>query len=191
MGTDKTTRKNKRIKCLVNPTEEERLTQEPLIAFSFYLSGRNNVLLSVSDEIIENLNKGFTNNSIHDGLIEHASTLMWFWTLGAYEVIRTMCQVKECFSENFYEKISELKNDLAKARIPSSKMEKKGKKIPVGSKRSPDGWDILNKDLLVGDPENPISGRMLLEKYNTVLSSLTIVDIKARHENAYNKESKQ
>ncbi len=67
-------------------------------------------------------------------------------------------------------------------------MEKKGKKnIPVGSNRSPDGWDVPTKDLLVGDPEDPISGRMLLEKYDNVLSSLTIEDIKARHENAYNK----
>ncbi|CAG0965630.1 hypothetical protein METP2_01072 [Methanosarcinales archaeon] len=194
MGTDKTAKKGRRIKiCLVNPTEEERLSQEPLIAFSYYLSERNNVLLSVSDEIIENLDKGFTNN--HTGLIGHASTLMWFWTLGAYEVIRTMCQAKVCFSESFYKKISELKNDLAKARMPSAKMEKKKKKkgnlIPVGSNRSPDGWDIPNKDLLVGDPEDPISGRMLLEKYDNVLSSLTIKDIKARHENAYNKESRE
>lgn len=116
---------------------------------------------------------------------------MWFWTLGAYEVIRTMCQSKICFSESFYKKISELKNDLAKARIPSAKMEKKGKKMPIGSNRSPDGWDIPNKDLLVGDPEDPISGRKLLEKYDNVLSSLTIEDIKARHENAYNKESRE
>lgn len=193
MGTDKTEKKDRRIKiCLVNPTEEEILAGEPLIAFSFYLSGQNNVLLSVSDEIIENLDKGFTNN--HTGLIGHASTLMWFWTLGAYEVIRTMCQAKECFSENFYEKISELKKDLEKVRMPSAKMEKKQekkcKKMPVSSNRSPDGGDIPNKDLLVGDPENPISGRMLLEKYDNVLSSLTIKDIKARHENAYNKESK-
>ncbi len=163
-----------------------------MIAFSFYLSERNNVLLSVSDEIIENLDKGFANNSEDCDLIGHASTLMWFWTLGAYEVVRTMCQAKICFSENFYEKILELKNDLAKARMPSAKMEKKGKKnMPVSSNRSPDGWDITNKDLLIGDPENPISGRMLLEQYDNVLSSLTIEDIKARHEHAYNKESRQ
>ncbi len=102
-----------------------------------------------------------------------------------------MCQAKICFSESFYKKISELKNDLAKARIPSAKMEKKGKKMPIGSNRSPDEWDIPNKDLIVGDPEDPISGRMLLEKYDNVLSSLTIEDIKARHENAYNKESRE
>lgn len=64
MGTNKTAKKVRRINiCLVNPTEEERLLQEPLIAFSYYLSDRNNVLLSISDEIIENLDKGFTNKS--------------------------------------------------------------------------------------------------------------------------------
>ncbi len=95
---------------------------------------------------------------------------MWFWTLGAYEVVRTMCQAKICFSENFYEKILELKNDLAKARMPRAKMEKKGKKnMPVSSNRSPDGWDNTNKDLLIGDPEDPISGRMLLEKNENIL----------------------
>ena len=160
MGTNKTAKKGRRINiCLVNPTEEERLLQEPLIAFSYYLSDRNNVLLSISDEIIENLDKGFTNN--HTGLIGHASTLMWFWTLGAYEVIRTMCQAKICFSESFYNKISELKNDLAKARMPSAKMEKKGKKMPVGSNRSPDGWDIPNMSI------NMMLRKSLLDKKET------------------------
>jgi len=182
----------KRIKeCLVNPTEEEILTREPLIGLSFYLSDRNNVLLSISDEIIENLDKGFSMNTIHGGPIGHASTLMWLWTLGAYEVVRTMCQAKECFSGNFYKEISGLKNDLAKARMPSSKMEKKGKKIPVNSNRSPDGWDVSNKDLLIGDPEDPISCRMMLKKYDAVMSSLTSEDVKNRHEESYNKENKQ
>ena len=97
-----------------------------------------------------------------------------------------MCQAKECFSEKFYKKISELKNDLAKARMPSSKMEKKGKNTPVTSNRSPDGWDVSNKDLLIGDPEDPISGRMILEKYDVVMSSLTVEDVKKRHEESYN-----
>jgi hypothetical protein len=45
--------------CLINPTEEERFTREPLMAFSFYLSGHNDVLLLISDEIIDNLDNGF------------------------------------------------------------------------------------------------------------------------------------
>ena len=177
--------------CLVNPTEEEILAREPLIAFSFYLSGRNNILLSISDEIIEHLDKGFSMKTIDGDVIGRASTLMWFWTLGAYEVIRTMCQAEECFSDYFYQKISELKKDLAKARMPSSKMEKRGKKVPVNSNRSPDGWDVSKKDLLIGDPEDPISCRMILDKYDAVMSSLTIEDVEKRHKESYNRETKQ
>jgi hypothetical protein len=25
--------------------------------------------------------------------------LFWLWTLGAYEIVRTMCQAQSCFSE--------------------------------------------------------------------------------------------
>ena len=104
-------KKNPIKECLVNPTEEETLAREPLIAFSFYLSGRNNTLLSLSDEIIKNIDDGFSMNTLQGGQLERASTLMWLWTLGAYEVVRTMCQAKECFSENFYKRISERNDD--------------------------------------------------------------------------------
>jgi len=171
--------------CLINPTEDEILDREPLLAFSFYLSGRNNVLLSISDEIIENLDKGFLDTSIQTDLIGHASTLMWLWTLGAYEVVRTMSQAKGCFSESFNKKLSKLKKELAKARMPSAKMEKQGKKIPVNSNRSPDGWDIEKKDLLIGDPEEPISGRLMLESYDEIMSSLTIKEVIKHHQESY------
>ncbi len=134
---------------LINPTEEEILAREPLMAFSFYLSGRNNVLLMLRDEIIELLDDGFAEDGIDGTKIGRASDLMWLWTLGAYEVIRTICQAKKCFSQNFYDKAFELKKELAKARIPAAKMEKQGKREPVNSNRSPDGWDVANKDLLI------------------------------------------
>jgi hypothetical protein len=45
---------NKRFKePLINPTEEEMLTREPLMAFSFYLSGSHNVLLSSREAVNE------------------------------------------------------------------------------------------------------------------------------------------
>jgi len=40
--------------------EEDFLYREPLLAFSFYLSGRVNVLLDISNEIIDLLDQGFT-----------------------------------------------------------------------------------------------------------------------------------
>ena len=176
----------KRRKLLLNPTKDELLQEEPLLAFSFYLSCKNNILLETKDEIIECLDKGFQGERLNTGFIGHASVMMWYWSLGAYEVVRTMCQAKDCFSNEFLDELKELKNLLAKVRMPSAKMEKKGKKTtPVNSNRSPDGWDISTKDLLVGDPEDYVSGRLLLEKYDTVLSKLNVKDIYKRHEEMY------
>ncbi len=159
--------------------------REPLMAFSFYLSGRNNVLLSISDEIIDNLDNGFLGQTIKSDLIGNASTSLWLWTLGAYEVVRTISQAKECFSDSFNQKIADLKKELAKARMPSAKMEKQGQKIPVNSNRSPDGWNIENKDLLTGDPEDPVSGRQLIKTYDETMSSLTIKDVLKHHRDSY------
>ncbi len=174
--------KNKRFRqVLINPTEEEILEREPLMAFSFYLSGRNNVLLSLSDEIIDNLDSNFSSKPVKSGTIEQSETQIWLWVLGAYEVIRTISQAKECFTEEFNNKITKLKKELVIARMPSAKMEKTGKKVPVNSNRSPAGWNIENKDLLIGDPEKPISARKLLENYDETLTSLTPAYILKRH----------
>lgn len=176
-------------KVLINPTEKEMFENDPLIVFSWYLSGRNNLLLSTLDEIIEKLDKGFTENQINQGgLIQRASSQMWFWILGAYEVIRTISQAKECFSDDFNAKVAALKKELSKARMPSAKMEKRGKKIPVTSNRSPDGWDFENKDLLIGDPDdNFLSARKLLQQYDNVMGNIKREDVLKHHEETYKK----
>ena len=94
---------------LVNPTWAQTVEREPLIAFSHYLSGRVNVLCSFADEIIENLDKGFSGQCVDGGRVMRAESLMWFWLLGAYEVVRTLHQAKECFSERLVQDLSGLK----------------------------------------------------------------------------------
>ena len=178
-------KRNKEV--LIDPSEEEMLAREPLMAFSFYLSGRSNVLLDIGDEILELLDDGFTGEVVHGGKISRAETLMWLWTLGAYEVIRTISQARECFSQDFISKVTVLKKQLAKVRMPASKMEKQGKKQPVTSNRSPTGWDAKNRDLLINDPEdNDVSARNLLSNYDITISSLSINDVLKRHEESYN-----
>ncbi|TKB70289.1 MAG: hypothetical protein E8D52_04395 [Nitrospira sp.] len=44
----------------INPTWEQVVEREPLMAFSFYLSGRVNVLLALKDEILGHLDQGFS-----------------------------------------------------------------------------------------------------------------------------------
>lgn len=171
-------------KCLINPTRKECLDREPLLGFSFYLSDRNNAVLSLADEIILNLDKGFSKSPLTTEPIGRASASMWFWVLGAYEIVRTISQAKDCFSESFVISVNELKKSLATVRMPCAKMEQKNKKKPVNSNRSPDGWDFENKDLLVGDPENPISAKLLLKEYYNVLTSLKTEDIFKKHEDS-------
>ena len=177
--------------CHFNPTWEEIVKREPLIAFSHYLSGRVNVLCSFADEIIDNLDKGFSDQCVDGGRVERAESLMWFWLLGAYEVVRTMHQAKVCLSERLVQELSGLKKALATVRVPAAKMEKAGKKAAVTSNRSPAGWDIENRDLLVNDPEErpDISARWMLSEFDRVFSSITESDVLAHHTNAYPRPS--
>jgi hypothetical protein len=171
----------------VNPTWAQTVEREPLVAFSHYLSGRVNVLCSFADEIIENLDEGFSGECVDGGQVERAESLMWFWLLGAYEVVRTMHQAKECFSERLVQDLGGLKKTLATVRMPAAKMEKPGKRAAVTSNRSPAGWDIKNRDLLVNDPEESpdVSARWMLAEFDRVFSSITKSDVLAHHEAAY------
>jgi hypothetical protein len=174
-------------RTLVNPRLEQIVEREPLIAFSHYLSGRVNVLFSFADEIIENLDKGFSGQCVDGGRVTRAESLMWFWLLGAYEVVRTMHQAKGCFSKRLIQDLSGLKKTLATVRMPAAKMEKPGKRAAVTSNRSPTGWDVESRDLLVNDPEESpvISARGVLSEFDRVFSSITKSDVLAHHEEAY------
>jgi hypothetical protein len=166
-------------------------TQQPLTAFSFYLSGRDQVLLSVADEVLYNLDRCAPGEeTVPAGPRARASDLMWLWTLGAYEVTRTICQAHACFAARFLAEVGELKAALERVRVPNTKMEKikydrKGTTIPVTSDRGPDLWDAARKDLLVGDPADAVSARSLLAQYVRVMTSLRAEEVLMRHEDAF------
>jgi hypothetical protein len=175
---------------LVNPTWEQIVERDPIIAFSHYLSGRVHVLLDVADEIVKNLDQGFLDESVNGDRVAHAELLMWLWTLGAYEVVRIICQAKGCFSEKTLDQLTQLKKTLSSVRMPAAKMEKAGKKVPVSSNRSPSGWDIANRDLFVNDPESTnVSARFLLQEFDRVFSSITKDDVLGRHEESFSREA--
>lgn len=159
----------------------------PLAAFSVYLAGRHQVLLSISREIVDHLDACGSGTS---EARRRASDLMWLWTLGVYEVVRTMCQARVCFSASFYVAISDLKFELERVRVPSTKMERirydrKARAVPVGSNREADVWDDGNKDLRVGDPVDAVSARLLLGHYQRVMNLLTAGDVIMRHEDSF------
>lgn len=173
--------------ALINPTNEQCLEREPLLAFSFICSTRNNQLAIVADEILELLDSGISEKLIDYDKVAKAGILMWLWTLGAYEIVRTMCQANICFLPAYMKKLHPLKDRLAKVRMPDSKMEKQGKKQPVNSNRSP--WCEVpeSKDLLIGDPDEADSARQIIDEYFSIIHSLTPEDVIRRHEEAYSK----
>ncbi len=166
-------------------------TQGPLEAFSYYLSGRNQVLLAIAAEIVTNLDACDPGAEARaSGPRARASDLMWLWTLGAYEVVRTMCQANACFSARFLRALADLKIDLERVRVANTKMERvkynrRDRAVPVPSDRPPDAWDGQTRDLLVGDPERAVSARRLLGHYRRVLASLTAEEVVMRHEDAF------
>lgn len=155
--------------------------EHPLTAFSPYLASRHQVLLSIAAEIHDHLDAAAR---------PRASDLMWLWTLGAYELVRTICQAHACFAPRFHRAAADLRIDLERVRVASTKMERvkydrKDRSIPVPSDREPDLWDDARNDLLVGDPAAPVSARHLLAEYARVLASLTPDDVLMRHEDSF------
>ncbi|MES2947745.1 MAG: hypothetical protein V4858_04305 [Pseudomonadota bacterium] len=174
---------------LLNPTWEQIVERDPLVAYSHYLSGRVHVLLAIADEVVENLDEGFSVECINGGRLARAESLMWLWILGAYEVVRTMCQSKTCFSQQTLDELQRLKKALSIVRMPAAKMEKPGIKRSVTSDRSPSGWNVARRDLLVNDPESTdVFARELLGEFDRVFSSIKASDILGRHEDAYPSE---
>ncbi len=165
--------------------------QQPLAAFSYYLSGRHQALLTIAAEIVVALDACVDSEGSQPSPARtRASDLMWLWTLGAYEVTRTISQAQVCFSASFLERVTDLKLALERVRVPNTKMEqikydRRARATPVGSDREPDIWDPANKDLWVGDPADTVSARMLLEQYEHTMASLTGADVRMRHEDAF------
>jgi hypothetical protein len=177
---------NKRDKPLVNPTWEEMVEKDPLIAFSWYLSGRVRCVVELGTEVLVNLDAAHVGDGLDGGSFARAEMMMWFWVLGAYEVVRTMCQAKGSFRSELMQKLTKLKKELSRARMPAAKMEVPGKRKPVTSNRSPAVWDLPNRDLLIGDSTTEmISTRGLLKQFENVISSITPADILSRHEESY------
>ena len=175
---------------LINPTWEEIVARDPLVSFSWYLSGRKNVLLHFGDEILANLDAGFHESQVKMNSVDRVESLMWLWILGAYEIIRTMHQARSCFAPRVHRPLADLKAKLAAVRMPAAKMEKRGKNEPVTSNRSPCDMDLASKDILLGDPEAPIvSARDLIQEFRLLVDPLVPADILHGHEDAYKNET--
>lgn len=165
----------------------------PLARFSQYLSGRTQALVSLSASLSRELDACFSSDAAKkNDTRNRVSTLLWLWVLGAYEVVRTMCQARPCFSPPAFKELTALKGQLEKVRVADAKMEKinytrREKALPISSDRRGDEWDEAACDVLIGDPSSPTSGRFLLERFPSVVNSISAEEILMSHEASFQK----
>lgn len=164
---------------------EEFEANNPLARYSFYANGRMQLLESIATEILAELDRAFADDVVLHQHLARAEALSWLWLLGSYEVVRTMCQAKKCFSERAGQALQELKRLLGRVRMPAAKMEKSGKREPVTSNRSAAGVSAPTRDLLLGDPNAPESLRHLLERFSYVFAQIKASDVLDSHEASY------
>jgi len=101
---------------------DRMLDKEPLILFSLYTAGQVRTLQDVGKELLSLLESTIVPKSIDGASFNRAYGLFWLWVLGAYEVTRTMCQAKACFSRDLSMKLAGLKQRLSILRMPFAEL---------------------------------------------------------------------
>lgn len=149
---------------------DEMCRKNPFLKFSVYTQVQVQQLTMVSDEIVGILERNTVGGIIVDA--HRSYGLFWLWVLGAYEVIRTMAEHKQCFSEPLRQKIGELKKELVKVRIPFAKQQLRGQNRAVGSEPSVVGLGEDHKDLLFEVEGSSVSCRTMLKRFNDFIRSV-------------------
>ncbi len=100
----------------------------PLATFSIYTQAQYDALERTRDQL-----RSYCPLVGADGIVSAAAfreyyDLFWLWTLGAYEVLRTMAAHPGCFSGEAFSRILSLKMQAANLRVPFAKQELRGQK---------------------------------------------------------------
>ena len=107
----------------------DSLEHHPLARFSIYTYLQQQVLEQTSAKLCKLLDNAFIAECCVSGsAVNEVYGQFWLWTLGAYEMVRTMAQHKSCFAPQYAEEVLVIKQRLATLRIPFAKQELKGRR---------------------------------------------------------------
>ena len=175
-----------------NPVIEDMLNKNPLVIFSVYTQIQNRTVRELGREVLTCMEAGI---SPDDGtgrgtvcgsdVISRGYGQFWLWVLGAYEVVRTMCQAEQCFSPRVAAELKVLKRSLAVIRMPFAKQELPGKSTPVRAEPSIYGIGGSPPDLRFEVEGKVISVRELLAEFDRVFDGITRADVLADHRTTY------
>ena len=175
-----------------NARREERLNKNPLLAFSDYTDTYFKIVTTLGREIIECLEAERSPEPEGrilmrcDGLsIDASYGKFWLWLLGAYEIVRTMCQASQCFSDRINPQLKNLKNKLTLLRVPFAKQRLPGKAVPVHAEPSPCTILASTCDYIYRVKNNMLSVRELIGEFDAVLGGIKRSDVLADHRTSY------
>ncbi len=175
-----------------DPFIEDMLSRSPLIGFSVYTDIHSRTIRRLGQEILACLEAGIgPDSSTGKGAVCSGEVInrgygqCWLWVLGAYEVVRTMCQAERCFTPRVRAELKGLKRRLAVLRMPFAKQELPGKTVPVRAEPSIFGIGDSPPDLRFEVKGKVVSVRELIGEFARVFEGITRADVLADHRVAY------
>ena len=166
-------------------TISEMLNQNPLIGFSIYTQIQVRTLSAFGQEILDLLDSSMAEGSVDAQALNRAYGMFWLWLLGAYEVTRTMCQAKSCFTAELSTKLIDLKKRLSALRIPFAKQEYEKKTTPIKAEASIYGVDRMRKDFKFEITGTVLSVRDLISAFESVFGNIKREDVLSDHRASY------
>ncbi len=149
--------------------------KEALLAFSLFTDVQLRALMRCGDKLNE------ISSDWYSGICKDFNEyydLFWLWTLGAYEVLRTMDQHKQCFGEETAAATNQMKKDVAKLRMPFAKQELAGKKDkPIRGENS--GVAITSRGITFSVEGNEYASNIFVRKVLDHLESIKLENIKS------------
>lgn len=161
--------------------------EHPLVAFSVYTDIQVKTVRRLAEDILHILDTAVSEGSVDATGLEHSYGLFWLWVLAAYEITRTMTQVKGCFSKGLSTKLTAFKINISPLRIIFAKQEYPGKRFPIASEASIYGLDTVGKDMRFEVRGAILSARTLIAEFDALFKSITPSDILHDYRWSYNK----
>jgi hypothetical protein len=152
---------------------------EGLSKISFALEYQRKELLYFGKKTVELLKESTQDeNEIPQGSFKEIYRNIWFWTIAAYELTRTLDQKKKLFSEASGKRINSLKKSLNQLRIPFAKHEIAGTKQNTCSEMLISDIDFKKSDFHFEIKGEKVSFVELYKEFDELFTTMTAEDFK-------------
>lgn len=179
-----------------SPEINQIINEEPLLVFSIYTNSQSKFIRKLGGELLQCLDTLIIETSDNGMLIRDGQKLsfvydyFWLWTLGAFEIVRTMDRAQACFSQPLRQDLKHLKGSLSLLRTPFAKQEPSGDRdTAIYGDNSMYSFKHSPPDILFFTKGQEVSTRKLIEQFENVFKHIRRSDVLADHRSTYKKIS--